>query len=355
MSDNDGEILALRQELMNLRQEIASLRNQRFTPFPQVFVAKKTSGGSLGVQWQEQVASGGGIADYVDGRKCTSDGDSSAMMLPVGTFIAVELTDTNSTRYMRVVERPIRSGQLATAYNGTGSVTVTPTISFGGASTGEANVACSVSAASSGNPTAMETGTPVLYAEHPTGGGILVGLNWGPAVEVKITSIVSGQVGRFNGKTIRGANVSASGNIAEADLGTVNGTENAIVWHLGAIVTGSTKHQLRLNQHVTGRVIGTNSGKIVVAVNNAEGETTSPTAVGSNAEGSEAANGTTWSQVSDGTPLDLWFTSRVGYFEAGDKTLYGYARKLSIDACGRVIAVTAETRYTIDVPEVCTT
>lgn len=77
-----------------------------------------------------------------------------------------------------------------------------------------------------------------------------------------------------------------------------------------------------------------------------------PEDIGSAAEGNEAADS------NDGTcngtnGLDVFTTSRVGYFESGDETLYGYMREWKFDKKGHLISVSAETRYTINAPDDC--
>jgi hypothetical protein len=72
--------------------------------------------------------------------------------------------------------------------------------------------------------------------------------------------------------------------------------------------------------------------------------------IGGTTEGAEAANSAT--HTYDGTKgLYLYAVTRVGYFESGDQTLYGYVRLLKFDKYGRLYSVGAETRFTIDVPE----
>lgn len=83
------------------------------------------------------------------------------------------------------------------------------------------------------------------------------------------------------------------------------------------------------------------------------GVTTSPTTLGSSSEGSETADTTSWTRSSSGAPLDIWMESRTVYDHASGKTLYGFARKFSYDSLGLLIAVSGETRYTIDVAESC--
>lgn len=77
----------------------------------------------------------------------------------------------------------------------------------------------------------------------------------------------------------------------------------------------------------------------------------STTTIGTNGEGSEAADSATWT-AGDG-PLEIWEESRTAYFSAGDKKLYGYARKKTYDACGKLQSVSAEVRYEIDNPTLC--
>lgn len=78
----------------------------------------------------------------------------------------------------------------------------------------------------------------------------------------------------------------------------------------------------------------------------------SPDTLGAASEGSETADSGTWTR--DGsTPLEFYVQSRSGYFESGNETLYQYLRKVTIDACGKIVSVGAETRVTVDVPEDC--
>jgi len=71
--------------------------------------------------------------------------------------------------------------------------------------------------------------------------------------------------------------------------------------------------------------------------------------VGSLAEGSEAAEGTT-KIFSNGKGLKFNIQSRSAYYHAGDKKLYGYSREMRFDRMGRLYYVSGETRWEIDVP-----
>jgi hypothetical protein len=75
-----------------------------------------------------------------------------------------------------------------------------------------------------------------------------------------------------------------------------------------------------------------------------------PTELGDTDEGSEAADTTSWSRETDGTPLTLQIMTRVAYFHAGDKKLYGYIREYKYDAAGLLLSVSGETRIELDPP-----
>ena len=71
------------------------------------------------------------------------------------------------------------------------------------------------------------------------------------------------------------------------------------------------------------------------------------TTIGSAAEGSEAAETTTWTAGTT-NGLAIWQQTRTAYYHAGDKKLYGYARKFTYSRAGVLYSVSAETRFTID-------
>jgi hypothetical protein len=80
--------------------------------------------------------------------------------------------------------------------------------------------------------------------------------------------------------------------------------------------------------------------------------TTDIVAVGDTDEGSEAADTTEWAR-GDG-PLTLQIMTRVAYFHAGDKKLYGYIREYKWDAIGMLLSVSGETRIELDAATTCT-
>ena len=80
------------------------------------------------------------------------------------------------------------------------------------------------------------------------------------------------------------------------------------------------------------------------------GSHATPAVVGAASEGTEAAETTIWdvtNQPSGKDGLELWVQSRAGYFDAGNKKLYAYLRKVTLDSEGRVVLVSAETQVEI--------
>jgi hypothetical protein len=82
----------------------------------------------------------------------------------------------------------------------------------------------------------------------------------------------------------------------------------------------------------------------------AHGNVTSPTTLGSNVEGSETADSTSWTWTNGGPPVEVWMQSRTVYNESGDQKLYEYFRKWTIDTQGFVYSISGETRVIVDTP-----
>jgi hypothetical protein len=79
---------------------------------------------------------------------------------------------------------------------------------------------------------------------------------------------------------------------------------------------------------------------------------TSVDTIGSAAEGSESADATTW--TAGGTNgVEIYEVTRIGYYDAGDETLYAYVRKMTYNRFGCLYSVSGETRVSIEVPEAC--
>lgn len=88
--------------------------------------------------------------------------------------------------------------------------------------------------------------------EPPRGGG-------SSSVEAEISSVISGQAGRYNGKSItRATDGAATGALAEANLGTASATEDVVIWNLAELGAGT--QNLTIGTVVKGDVIGSTSG-----------------------------------------------------------------------------------------------
>ena len=87
-----------------------------------------------------------------------------------------------------------------------------------------------------------------------------------------------------------------------------------------------------------------------------DGTHVSPYAVQATTFETEAADAKTWDITSppaatDGVTVRL--QTRTAYDDSSDEKLYGYYRDLTFDSVGKLVAVSAETRVTIDTPEEC--
>ena len=85
------------------------------------------------------------------------------------------------------------------------------------------------------------------------------------------------------------------------------------------------------------------------------GTHTTPAVLYSTYEGDEEAQTDTWDISSQGANDGVAFclTTRVVYKDSGDEILYGFYRVFLFNSIGRLVAISAETRYTIDAPEPC--
>jgi hypothetical protein len=172
------------------------------------------------------------------------------------------------------------------------------------------------------------------------------------SVVVQITGAASGG-GKYTGAIVAGSSTAtSSGNLAMPEgMGGLPGSPALI---LNPAEDGLATHQLQLGTYHVGRLIGISGGTNIVQIDCMPlGITAGPTTLGGAVEGSETPASDSWSRGSTGTPLDLFVVTRVVYNEAGDKTLYHFARKLSFDACGLLVAAGAESRVTIDATEAC--
>lgn len=139
---------------------------------------------------------------------------------------------------------------------------------------------------------------------------------------------------------------------APADLLTDSGDDDFII--MNPAEAGSSGHLIDDGEYVgivrTGVAYGDLEIGIIIGFPN--GNIVSPTTIGAASEGSESASSTTWNR-DDGSPLEEWYVSRVGYWHAGDEKLYAFYRKRTYDTLGALRSVSAETRVEIDAPEDC--
>lgn len=72
-------------------------------------------------------------------------------------------------------------------------------------------------------------------------------------------------------------------------------------------------------------------------------------------EGTETADTDTWDITNQGSNagVKINVTTRVVYDTGSNSILYGFYRTLEFDGCGALVAATAETRYTINDPDLC--
>jgi hypothetical protein len=116
--------------------------------------------------------------------------------------------------------------------------------------------------------------------------------------------------------------------------------------------SGLAGHRIAPGSYAVGKIAGNPSGSPVVVIRGGSGATASPTALGGGTGGSTAADGSSWSKASDGTPLDVWMQTRT-VWDSTTGTLFGYLRKFSFDARGLLYAVSGENQITIDVATAC--
>ncbi len=103
-------------------------------------------------------------------------------------------------------------------------------------------------------------------------------------------------------------------------------------------------------------ISGTNYALVRMAIGGGgAGTYVTPTTIGTTAE-AEAARADTWDRTAPPAGTDGVIDTRIvrfAYNDAGDEILYAYYRNYLYDSIGALVAVSAETRVTIDVPEAC--
>jgi hypothetical protein len=97
-------------------------------------------------------------------------------------------------------------------------------------------------------------------------------------------------------------------------------------------------------------------GEIEILIDLGGGGTcASPKTLYSTYEGSETAQTDTWDVTDQGENdgVKVYLNTRIVYNDSGDKILYGYYREFKYDSAGRLINISAETRYTVDAADDC--
>ena len=162
-------------------------------------------------------------------------------------------------------------------------------------------------------------------------------------VTFKISSVVTSQTGRYNAKTFSGGiDAAATGNLAEADLGTLAEEDDAVVWHpaeisgAGALLGGNIYR---------GQIVGTNAeGLKVILVSDETASVilkvtgyTSPSTLGNNwyYATKQVRNTTAFNPATN-------FTVTSYFSDSTEGSVYCYSL---VDSGGTVRAVTLNTYH----------
>lgn len=118
----------------------------------------------------------------------------------------------------------------------------------------------------------IQSVTPPLELRRTPAGTTLALRDVAGTVRVKLTSAVSGQTGRYNGRIFQGAvNTAATGGLVEANLGTLPTSDDCVVW-LATDVAASSASISTFPAYATGRVVGqTSAGLRIVLVSGGGG------------------------------------------------------------------------------------
>jgi hypothetical protein len=199
----------------------------------------------------------------------------------------------------------------------------------------------------------LPAGTIVqVFAFYTRPGKKLYVFNQPPAdgVVVQISGGASGG-GKYTGQVLAGdSSAAAAGDLAMPEGMNTSSGPAALI--LNEEETGLTGHRIAAGSYAVGEVAGNSNGTAIVVIRGGQGATGSPTALGDGSGGSAAADSSSWSKASDGTPLNVWVQTRT-VWDSGSGTLYGYLRKFSFDARGVLYAVSGESQITIDVATAC--
>jgi len=199
----------------------------------------------------------------------------------------------------------------------------------------------------------LAAGTVVqVFALYARDGTKLYAFNQPPAgaVVVKITGAASGG-GKYTGRIVSGASTAiGSGNLSMPEGMPVPAADNALI--LNEEEDGLSGHRLAAPCFAVGSVAGISQGLNVVMIRGALGTTAGASSLGDGAGGAVAADSSSWSRSSSGTPLVVWVQTRT-VWDASGGVLYGYLRSFTFDARGMLVAVSGENQITLDVPVAC--
>jgi hypothetical protein len=203
----------------------------------------------------------------------------------------------------------------------------------------------------------LDVAPPLMIDYGLTGPVIKLATQPERVLRAKLTSAAAGTE-LYNAKSVTGpaTGVDPSAALTLPDAGeAVSATEDVLVERRdgdSSVETGSGKHRLKLNTFVEGPVVGYSNEatpRPVIRVAGGVGATASPTSLSVT---TLAADATSWSRATDGTPLTMTVQTRT-YWDSSGGVLYQYLRTFTYDARGLLLSVSAETRSTIDTPGAC--
>lgn len=180
-------------------------------------------------------------------------------------------------------------------------------------------------------------------------------------VIVKITG--TGQGGKYTGQIGRGRSTAATAGQLAMPVGmTFDETGTCLVLDLDE--DGLPTHWIQVGACVPGKIVGRTAGTPgvpIVMISGGLARTANAQTLPGTGEGTDTPDTATWSRGAAGAgtsygdcPVSVPVTTRVVYDPAvGKRVLYGMQRWLTYSARGELVAVSAETRYEVDVTAPC--
>jgi len=201
-----------------------------------------------------------------------------------------------------------------------------------------------------GNTHLLSPGTVVqVFALYPRSGSKQFVFNQ-PTPDTAVVEITGAAAGggKYNGRLVTGVSgAAASGNLAMPEGMSVAGTDNALV--LNEEEDQESGHRLAIGAYAVGRIVGTSAGLTIVMIRGAPGSTSGPTTL---AGSGVSADSTSWSRVSNGTPVTASIQTRTLWDSVGG-VLYAYLRNFTFDARGVLVSISGEAQVTVDIPTEC--